>query len=175
MHEDDYKASSMAQLTTIELYKESMKFSVAHFTIFSATEREPLHGHNYQVYAAISTVVESNGLTFDYRYYKNKLNDLCKTLNQSVLLPQQSEFLQIEEDDTYLIAHFNGEKIPFIKNDVTLLPLCNITVEELSRWFIEHLIADKDELNRHHIQEIVIKVSTGPGQSGSGHWKKDNA
>ena len=37
-------------VTTVELQKESMKFSAGHTTIFSATEREPLHGHMYQVY-----------------------------------------------------------------------------------------------------------------------------
>ena len=38
--------------TTLELYKEEMKFSAGHFTIFSATERENLHGHNFSVYVA---------------------------------------------------------------------------------------------------------------------------
>ena len=34
----------MEELTTIEIDKENLKFSAAHFTIFSGTERERLHG-----------------------------------------------------------------------------------------------------------------------------------
>ena len=41
----------MTQLTTIELSKEYLKFSAGHFTVFSATERERLHGHNFSVSA----------------------------------------------------------------------------------------------------------------------------
>lgn len=162
----------MGQRTTIELFKENMKFSVAHFTIFSATHRERLHGHNYTVHLAISTVVEENGLSFDYRFYKDKAYHLCQQLTQSVLLPTKSDYLKLEEDGDYLYGHYNGEKIPFIKSDVTLLPLTNITVEELSQWFIDQLIADKDELNRHHIESILVKVFSGPGQSGSAEWKQ---
>ena len=39
----------MARLTTLRIGKESHKFSAAHFTVFSASERERLHGHNYGV------------------------------------------------------------------------------------------------------------------------------
>ena len=35
--------------TTIGLQKKNMKFSVGHFTIFSATKRERLHRHNFNV------------------------------------------------------------------------------------------------------------------------------
>ena len=39
----------MNDTVTIRLAKENMKFSAAHFTIFSASERERLHGHNFRV------------------------------------------------------------------------------------------------------------------------------
>lgn len=161
----------MGQRTTIELFKENMKFSVAHFTIFSATNREKLHGHNYTVHLAISTVVEENGLSFDYRFYKDKAYQLCQKLTQSVLLPTESAYLKLEEDGDYIYGHYNNEKIPFMKSDVTLMPLTNITVEELSQWFVNQLIADKDELSRHHIESIEVKVFSGPGQSGSAKWE----
>ncbi len=51
-------------LTTVELQKESMKFFSRAYYYFSATEREPLHGHMYGVYLALTTWVEENGLTF---------------------------------------------------------------------------------------------------------------
>ncbi len=52
----------MEQLTTIEVSKEYLKFSAAHFTIFSATERERLNGHNFRVSAKITEPVGPNGM-----------------------------------------------------------------------------------------------------------------
>lgn len=161
----------MATLSTIELFKEIMKFSAGHFTIFSATERENLHGHNYTVHVAITALIGKNGLNFDYREYKEQVTALCEKLNQTFLLPTQSPHLKLEETNDFYIAYFNQEKIPFLKRDVTLLPLTNITVEELSRWFIQQLITNKEQLAQHVIQEITVKVSNSPGLSGSAHWK----
>ena len=159
----------------MELQKESMKFSAGHTTIFSATEREPLHGHWYGVYLALTAWVEDNGITFDYRYYKHRIHNLCDQLNQTFLMPQYSPYLQYTEDQEYLYFTFNHKKIPFLKEDVTVLPLTNITVEELSRWFIHELIKNKDELTRHHIERLVIKVFSAPGQSASHTWTREPA
>ncbi|MCW8470310.1 6-carboxytetrahydropterin synthase [Fluoribacter gormanii] len=159
-------------LTTVELQKESMKFSAGHTTIFSATEREPLHGHMYGVYLALTTWVEENGMTFDYRYYKERIHKLCRYLNQTFLMPQFSPFLQYAEDEEYYYFTFNQKKIPFLKEDVTLLPVTNITVEELSRWFVQELIKDKAELDRHRIEHVVVKVFSAPGQSANHQWHR---
>lgn len=158
--------------TTVELQKETMKFSAGHTTIFSKTEREPLHGHMYSVYLAISTKIEENGMTFDYRYYKEKIHVLCKYLNQTFLMPKFSPFLTISEDEEYYYFTFNNKKMPFLKEDVTILPLTNITVEELSRWFVSELILDKNELDKHKIEKIVVKVFSAPGQSASHTWQR---
>lgn len=159
-------------LSTVELQKESMKFSAGHTTIFSATEREPLHGHMYQVYLALSTWVEANGMSFDYRYYKERINQLCRQLNQTFLMPQYSPFLDYAEDKDYYYFTFNHKKIPFLKEDVTLMPLTNITVEELSGWLVAELIKDEAALEEHRIVKVVVKVFSAPGQSASREWHR---
>lgn len=164
----------MNRLTTIELHKENMKFSAGHFTIWNETQREPMHGHNYNVWAALTTIVNHNGLTFDYRYYKRLILQVCKELNQTFLLPTESPYLTIEEHDDFYHAIFNDKPIPFLKTDVTLLPLKNITVEELSQWFIKKLTIENPEIDNHSLQDILIKVYSGPGQSGSASWKRDH-
>lgn len=159
-------------LTTVELQKESMKFSAGHTTIFSATDREPLHGHMYNVYLALTTWVEENGMTFDYRYYKERIHKLCKHLNQTFLMPLHSPFLEYGEDEDYYYFTFNHKKMSFLKEDVTLMPLTNITVEELSRWFVNELILERVELDTHRIDKIVVKVFSAPGQSASHEWQR---
>lgn len=161
-----------AYVTTIELQKEAMKFSAGHMTLFSATEREPMHGHMYTVYLALTGKVIHNGMTFDYRYYKRRICELCRGLNQTFLMPAYSPFLEYHEDEEYYYFIFNKKKIPFLKEDVTLLPLSNITVEELSRWFVNELIKEEKTLEEHGIEKILVKVFSAPGQSASHEWER---
>lgn len=155
--------------TTIELFKENMKFSAGHYTIFSPTHRESLHGHNFNVYAAITAPIDENGMAFDYDIYKTKLRELCRNLRETFLIAENSPYQTIVHKDDMLWVHFHDEKIPFLQKDVTLLPISNVTVEELSRWFIEQLIAETD-FESYQIQKILLKVYSAPGQSGSAEW-----
>ena len=72
----------MESLTTLYIDKESHKFSAAHYTIFSASERERLHGHNYSVSARIVAPMGDNGFSADYNVYKNRLAGLCDALDE---------------------------------------------------------------------------------------------
>ena len=161
----------MTRISTIELQKEDMKFSSGHFTVFSSTVRENLHGHNYNLYAGFTTEIEDEGLSFDYRFYKKKLYDLCRLLNQTTLLPGLCKHLSITEKDGYYHVQFSDEDIIFLKRDATIIPVTNITVEELSYWFIQQLVADKAELEANKITGITVKVFSRPGQSGSSVWE----
>ena len=161
----------MTRLTTVEIHKDEFSFSAGHFTIFSATEREDLHGHNYNVGVAIQVLLQDNGLEFDYRVYKNKISAICKQLDRRFLLPAQSKFLKLEDVGEMWFAHFNTEKIPFLKRDVVILPITNVTIEELSYWFLQQLTQDTQLLKQHHIQEMTVRVFNGPGQSGATTWK----
>lgn len=162
---------SKERRTVIEIQKEYLHFSAAHFTIFSATDRENLHGHNFHVEAALSGPVDENGLCFDYNDVKRKIKALCDSLDEKTLLPRHSPHLSIVDDGPYLIAHFHDEKIPFLPRDVLTLPVRNVTVEELACWFAEALLADA-EFGALPIDELTIRVSSGPGQWASAGWRR---
>src|SRR5262245_2560869 len=132
----------MTRIATVEIHKDEISFSAGHFTIFSETEREDLHGHNYYVSISITSILPSTGLSFDYRYYKKKLFDITTQLDRRFLLPAYSPFLKIEETDKQWIAHFNYEPLYFLKRDVMILPISNVTIEELSHWFLNQLVVD---------------------------------
>ena len=158
------------RLASLEIHKEEFSFSAGHFTIFSETEREQLHGHNYYVSLELKKVIADNGLSFDYRYYKKKILALCDQLDRHFLLPENSRYLPIHDEGDYWIAHFNGKKLPFLKEDVVMLPLTNITIEELSHWFLQKILEEKADIERHGIRGITVKVFNGPGQSGGASW-----
>ncbi|MCL2923877.1 MAG: 6-carboxytetrahydropterin synthase [Trichodesmium sp. MAG_R04] len=161
-------------MTKIELFKQAMNFSAGHFTIFSESERENLHGHNFSVYVMFEAAVMENGIAFNYGIYKKIILNLCQLLDEVVLLPLKSPYLRIEESDEYIYAFFNRgkEKIPFLRRDVKLLPMRNITVEELSQWFLQQLLIDVEKNQEHFIQAVEVKIFSGPGQSGSSFWSQ---
>lgn len=155
------------QLSTIELSAKQLCFSVAHFTIFSETSRERLHGHNYRVKAFITCKVSELGISFDYDIFVDKLLSLCQQLDRYLLLPGKSPVLKINEKDPYYFVDFNNEKMQFLKSDTMILPIRNITIEELSTWFLEQLDPQKNNMKINHIKEMVVKVSNGDGRWGS--------
>lgn len=161
------------RLTKIEIFKQEMKFSAGHFTIFSEAERENLHGHNFSVHVTLEAEVTDNGIAFDYGIYKKVIIELCHSLDEIVLLPTQNPYLKVEQDREYVYAYFNSdrEKIPFLKRDVKLLPVRNITVEELSYWFLQELLIHVQANRGHLVQSIEVKIFSGPGQSGASSWR----
>ena len=116
-------------LSTIKIDSECLRFSAGHFVIFSASERERLHGHNFSVSMRLCAPVNHNGLTMDYRFYEKALLAHCQRLNEYFLLPGKSPYLQIETEGDRCIAHFNQAQIPFLRADVCILEIENITVE----------------------------------------------
>lgn len=160
----------MTRTTTLTIAAPEMLFSAGHFTIFSATEREPLHGHNFTVTTEITAAVDHNGMTCDYRLYKKKYIALCKQLNNTFLLAENSPHAPIVDADNQVVVHFHEDRIPFLKKDVLILPVANISVEELSRWFTEQIILDKETLEKYQVSRIVTHVSTKPGQQANFVW-----
>lgn len=147
-----------------------MKFSAGHFTIFSDNERERLHGHNFTVYCAMTAEVGAHGLVADYRQDKVRLLALCAELNEIFLLPGKSPFLRIEAGGGQLTAHFAGEAIPFLERDVKILPVRNVTLEELSSYLLGELVGDGQSMRERRVREVMVKVGSGPGQFASSRW-----
>jgi 6-pyruvoyltetrahydropterin/6-carboxytetrahydropterin synthase len=160
----------VSRLAIVELHKEELKFSAGHFMVFSASQRESIHGHDYQIGVALYAEIANNGMSFDMRAYKQKLLDLCRSLDYHFLLPSQSEFLRLEDAGDKWLAHVNGDTLPFLKKDAKVLPVCNITLEEVSNWFLQQLLSNADGLKQDKIRGIIVKAFNGRGESGGSSW-----
>jgi 6-pyruvoyltetrahydropterin/6-carboxytetrahydropterin synthase len=158
--------------STIELSKEGMKFSAAHFTILSATERENLHGHNFTIRVDLTGDVDDNGMISDYGPLKRLVQGLCDEWNETLLLPSLSPHLRLEQTPTEVLARFRNETLRFLPRDVTVLPVSNITIEELSRLFGERLAAS-DGLVGKGVTGLVVRCASGPGQWSTWAWQPD--
>lgn len=158
----------MERLTTLYIDKESHKFSAAHFTIFSAAERERLHGHNYSVSARIVAPMGPNGFSADYNVYKNRLKDLCDALDEYLLLAGESPYQSVEDAGDCYRVRYNGEEMLFLKSDTQVLPITNATVEEFSHLLLQRLIAAS---RGDDLREVELCVASGPGQRGCAVWR----
>ncbi|XXF76969.1 6-carboxytetrahydropterin synthase [Myxococcaceae bacterium GXIMD 01537] len=157
----------MVRRTRIELFKEEMKFSAGHFTIFSATHRENLHGHNFFIHVETEADVFENGLAFDYGMLKKRLIDLCHGLNETFLLPASSPHLRLEQTETHVLAFFAGEQLTFLRRDVKVLPVRNVTLEELAGYLLEDITHDWTGDAAAGVRRLIVKVFSGPGQLAS--------
>lgn len=120
----------------INIAKDRIKFSVAHFTIFSETEAERLHGHNYYVAVQIETNECDNlGFAVDMKPLKDLAFELSQQLDEYVLIPEQNPYLKITSDKNQTHCVWNTKSYSFPTSDVKLLPLTNITCENLAFWF----------------------------------------
>lgn len=170
-----HKLPGMKKLTTIEIHKQYLHFSVAHFTIFSATERERLHGHNFRIAVRITGEVDDNGLCFDYAIYKSILRDLCRRFDEYTLIAEHSPYLQIDTDDTYHHVTHNNITMKLLKSDTLLLPIRNVTIEELSHYLLSEVIGDRAMIDELNIHAFEMRVSSGPDQWGIARWERSDA
>lgn len=164
---------------TLHLAKEYFKFSAAHFTIFSATHAEPLHGHNYYVkFMARTKSAPHDGLSFDFNELKPEIRQICEQLDEKVLIAKASKHLKIEPvatDSTTANPQPNNWLIRFHKKtyslpqeDVVLLDLENISSEELARWILAKLVSKW----KTQFSEICVEVEETRGQSVSARYKE---
>lgn len=161
-------AHPMARLTTLYIDKEAHKFSAAHYTIFTATERERLHGHNYSVSARIVAPMGSNGFSADYNVYKNRLKTLCDALDEYMLLAENSPHQTLELTEDEVLVTFNKQTLRFPRAETLILPILNVTVEELAHYLLQQLLALSDE--NETLVEVELGVSSGSGQAGAAIW-----
>ncbi len=160
--------TAMTQLCTLHIDKEAHKFSAAHYTIFDAKTRERLHGHNFSVSLRLVAPNGANGFSADYNVYKDRLASLCEELDEYLLLAAQSPYQTISEEGDYYRVQFASEYMVFLKSDTLILPIRNVTVEELSAYLLQKMC---DLSAGEDIREIELGVASGQGQCAWSMWR----
>ena len=100
------------------------------------------------------------------------LLDLCRAWDEYFLLPGRSPHLRLHEEGEQIVAEFAGERIPFLRRDVLVLPLRNITIEEMAGLLCARLVEEIDRARGATIDEAAVKVSSGPGQVATACWRR---
>jgi 6-pyruvoyltetrahydropterin/6-carboxytetrahydropterin synthase len=146
----------------VQISKERFKFSATHFTIFSEEQAESLHGHNYQVIADLTykSLDENTGLTSEFSIIKKSLEKICERLDEKILLPIQSPFIEIGETQTNIEVKFSSRFYSFPKEECCLLEIVNTSSECLAQWLYENIKEDFEKLGAKSFS-ITIQESQG--------------
>jgi 6-pyruvoyltetrahydropterin/6-carboxytetrahydropterin synthase len=72
---------------TVRLEKAEFVFSAAHFITFNGNICEPIHGHNYGVFAEIEGPLDENQYVVDFIAAQKSLRSLIDQLDHHVMLP----------------------------------------------------------------------------------------
>ncbi len=163
----------MSRSATIELHREALRFSAGHLMLLSADTRETLHGHDYQVSVALQTDPGSAGFAVDLRSWRETVQTLCDRLDFRFLVPGTCPFLLLTDTKTHWNIQFKNQTFQLLKEDVVILPMPNITLEELSAWFIGELTREPETLAATGIRGIQVTVFNGRSESSTTHWSND--
>jgi len=112
----------------------NMEFSAAHFLI-EHDKCSRLHGHNWRLSVAVEGEIDKNGFVMDFSKFKRVVRGVVARYDRRILIPAENEKIKINEIDSELELSVGDKNYVFPKRDCLLLPLSNVTCEELAPLF----------------------------------------
>ena len=155
----------------IRLGKQGAKFSSTHFTVFSATSAERLHGHNYQIEVQVDVPeIDALDFAFDFNALKPLILKLADSLDERVLIAGLNPHLTLKETDAHraqhLVVQFCNRQYQFPLDEVVVLPIHNVTTEALARYIWQQMADLAKPVFKHaKATRLTVQVTETAGQS----------
>ena len=151
----------------VSVTKDYLVFSSAHFITFAGHRCEGLHGHNYRARVTVDGALDDEAwFVFDFVILKKIMKRLCDEIDHKVLLPLENPKVQVTEDGEQIKVAYEGKpRYVFPKNDCSLLPVPNTTVEMLAELLATRLRAELVAMGAQGVTAIEMEVEENFGQS----------
>lgn len=149
----------------VQLQKEQLVFSSAHFITFAGDICECLHGHNYGLRAEVAGPLDENQYVIDFIAFRDTLASIAKQLDHHVLLPTQHPLIQVEVGAAEVVTKFRTKRWIFPREDCALLPIANTTAE-LIAWWIAIELRNKLKQAVPNLEWLEVSVDENHGQWG---------
>ena len=156
----------MEKTFSVQLQKESLIFSAAHFITFGNNICERIHGHNYRVKCEVFGSLEQNGYVIDFIALRDTLQKIVAELDHHVLLPTEHPTISVAVDGDEVIVNFENKRWVFPHEDCALLPIKNTTAELLASYIGQQLIESAAAHFPDDCNEIMVAVDENEGQWG---------
>lgn len=161
LHVSSFVASHVLggfQLYSVRVEDQRMHFSASHF-VKSDDDVENLHGHNYTLSIKLTGPLNEDGMVYDFREVKAKAISVCKTLDHKVLLPGESQTIEVSKSGGFIEVHVGEKRYVFPEDDCLILPTSATTAELLAKHFRQHLDFPKN-------LQVKVCVSESAGSTG---------
>jgi len=151
---------------SIEVDKEYLKFSAAHFLIFPDGSAERLHGHNYRVFVEVEAQLSRHGLVIDFLHIKPLIRELVDRLDEHWIVPGEHEELVCEQHpDGTTEVRYRERTYRVPSEDILVLPINNTSAENLAAYLGRELIRLLGErFDDLETRSLRVAVEETPGQ-----------
>jgi 6-pyruvoyltetrahydropterin/6-carboxytetrahydropterin synthase len=153
---------------SIEIHKDYLKFSAAHFLIFPDGTAEQLHGHNYKVYVELRTDLDQHGLVVNFKEIKPMVRAIVDELDEHLLIPgQHPELRATPAPDGAIEIRYRSRRYVIPAEEVIVLPISNSSAENLATW-VGRALRDRvrERWPRLRVHKLAVGVEETPGQRG---------
>ena len=159
---------------SIEIDKEYLKFSAAHFLIFPDGSAERLHGHNYRVYVKVEGALTEHGLVLDFKRVKPVVREMVDALDEHWLIPGLHPVLKWQQrPDGVVEVRYLDRYYAAPQADVLVLPINNTSAENLAGWLGRDLLRRlQTRFPEADLRGARVAVEETPGQRGVWDWNK---
>jgi len=157
----------MSRSFSIEVAKDYFNFASAHFLIFSNAQREPLHGHNYQVSVVMEGELDPAGVVLDFISFKPLVKRICDGLDHRTLIQTASPVITLRQRAHEIELRYKQQKIILPRQDVLLLPLINTSTELLAEYVAGQIRRRvRRNFPKSQIRYLEVGVEEARGQRG---------
>jgi 6-pyruvoyltetrahydropterin/6-carboxytetrahydropterin synthase len=159
----------MPRRFSIEVAKDYFNFASAHFLIFANGQREPLHGHNYQVSVAMEGELDKAGVVLDFISFKPLVKKICDDLDHRTLIQTESPLITLHRSSNAVEIIYKKERLVLPRGDVILLPLVNTSTELLAEYVANQIRRKVRQRFSATVRSIEVAVEEARGQRGIFH------
>ncbi|MFK7738599.1 MAG: 6-pyruvoyl tetrahydropterin synthase family protein [Pirellulaceae bacterium] len=163
---EDLKLDNSSESYRVQLQKEQLVFSSAHFITFAGDICECLHGHNYGVKAEVCGPLDENKYVIDFIAFRDNLEKIVRRLDHHMLLPMTHPMIRVEAGEKEVVTTFREKRWVFPLEDCILLPITNTTAEQLAWWIGTELKKLLKPTTETGIESLEVAVDENNGQWG---------
>jgi len=156
----------MPRTYRVDLQKDFLIFSAAHFITFNGNICERLHGHNYKVAASVFAPLDENHYVIDFIALRDELKTIVDRLDHRMLLPAHHPAIHVNDSGGEIEVRFEDRRWVFPSGDCIVLPVANTTAELLAGYIGDELLQALESRTGARPTRVSISVDENNGQWG---------
>lgn len=149
------------QTFSVDVTKDHLVFSAAHFITIGENLCEHLHGHNWRVAAFVEGTLDENCYVFDFIALRDSLQSLVDLLDHRMLLPTRHPQIKVSAGEREVEVTYADRRWIFPREECILLPIQQTTAELLAQWLGQQLLKN---LETGNLTSLTVKVEENFGQ-----------